>query len=299
MRRACWIVGLGMLAALGGTPAQAVDPFFPTFGNDSYDVTHYDLSFDVDPVRNRLNGNAVISVISLAAVSGITLDLADLAVKEVRFNGVPSSFTHGNGKLRVRLPYPQRKGAAFKITVAYGGVPATLDDPTAPGQGLGLGWTGHAGTSYVVSEPVGASTWYPVNDQPTDKATYRFSVTAPKPYTAVANGNLESISDLGAKRRFIWKQREPMASYLAILDVARLDLERAWGRRGLPIRNYTTAKTPASTKAALRQVPAMLTLFESMAGPYPFSSYGAVVVDDPALYYALETQAMSTFPAED
>ena len=37
-------------------------------------------------------------------------------------------------------------------------------------------------------EPVGAGTWYPVNDVPTDKASYRFTVTVPKPYTAVANG---------------------------------------------------------------------------------------------------------------
>jgi aminopeptidase N len=36
-----------------------------------------------------------------------------------------------------------------------------------------------------------------------------------------------------------------------------------------------------------------------MAGAYPFGSYGSIVVDDPALYYALETQAMSTFPADD
>ena len=40
----------------------------------------------------------------------------------------------------------------------------------------------------------------------------------------------------------------------------------------------------------------MLPFFERLVGPYPFESYGSVVVDDPVLYYALETQAMSTFP---
>jgi aminopeptidase N len=48
--------------------------------------------------------------------------------------------------------------------------------------------------------------------------------------------------------------------------------------------------------AAFRQTPEMLELFERFAGPYPFRSYGSVVIGDPELYYALETQAMSTFP---
>lgn len=43
----------------------------------------------------------------------------------------------------------------------------------------------------------------------------------------------------------------------------------------------------------------MLIYFEKLIGPYPFASYGTVVVQDPILCYALETQAMSTFPDED
>ena len=41
-----------------------------------------------------------------------------------------------------------------------------------------------------MQEPYGAFTWYPVNDQPSDKALYDISVTAPAPYTGVANGVL-------------------------------------------------------------------------------------------------------------
>ena len=39
----------------------------------------------------------------------------------------------------------------------------------------------------------------------------------------------------------------------------------------------------------------MLDFIEKLVGPYPFDGYGAVMVDDPELFYALETQAMSTF----
>ena len=40
----------------------------------------------------------------------------------------------------------------------------------------------------------------------------------------------------------------------------------------------------------------MIPFFEKLVGRYPFDGYGSVVVDDPVLYYALETQGMSTFP---
>ena len=43
----------------------------------------------------------------------------------------------------------------------------------------------------------------------------------------------------------------------------------------------------------------MMDFIEKVIGPYPFDGYGAVTVDDPALYYALETQAMSTFSSTD
>jgi aminopeptidase N len=299
MRHGCWTIGLGMLLALGGGAAQAIDPFFPTFGNDGYDVQSYDLTLAVDPRINRLDGHAALVVRTLSRLDRLTLDLSHLTVKRVKVNGVPATFTHAGDKLRIRLPGTIREGARLKIAVSYGGRPHSIEDPTAPGADiLGLGWTSHARSSYVVSEPVGAGTWYPVNDEPTDKATYRVAVTVPKPYTAVSNGILESTTDLGTDRRFVWKERQPMASYLAILDIDHYRLERSWARRALPIRTYTTAETTAETIAALRQTSAMLSLFEPLAGPYPFGSYGSVIVDDPELYYALETQAMSTFPAE-
>ena len=287
------------MAALAAAPARAADPFFPEFGNDGYDVRSYDLDLDVDPQKNRLDGHATLSIRALDRLSAVVLDLHGLEVRRVTTDGVVSSFTHDGGKLRVRLPSPLAKGSTFALAVSYGGKPRAIEDPTAPGVDiLGVGWNSHAGATYVVSEPVGAASWYPVNDVPTDKATYRVAATVPKPYTAVSNGALESTTDLGTERRFVWKTRQPMASYLAILDVADYRLERSWARRALPIRTYTTAATLPQTIAALRQPPAMLAYFERFAGPYPFGSYGAVMVDDPELYYALETQAMSTFPSD-
>ena len=39
-----------------------------------------------------------------------------------------------------------------------------------------------------MQEPYGAFTWYPVNDQPSDKAFYDITVTVPSPWVGIANG---------------------------------------------------------------------------------------------------------------
>ena len=44
---------------------------------------------------------------------------------------------------------------------------------------------------WSVNEPDGASTWLPVNDHPTDKATWRSTITVPEGMTAIANGELD------------------------------------------------------------------------------------------------------------
>ena len=66
---------------------------------------------------------------------------------------------------------------------------------------------------------------------------------------------------------------------------------------GVPVRNFYTPGTPERTRTALRTVPAMMAYFAArICGAYPFDSYGAVIVRDPSLDDALETQSMSTFP---
>lgn len=283
---------------LAAPPAQAIDDFFPTFGNDGYDVRHYALDLDVDARRHRLAGEAALTVTALRRLENFALDLSRLKVSAVRVDGAVARFTQGAGKLRIRLRTPIAEGRRFTVEIVYAGAPQALPDPTAgdPSTTLGLGWLNYGKTSYVLSEPVGASSWYPVNDEPTDKASYRVSVTVDEPYDVVSNGVLRSVTDLGKRRRFVWEQRQPMASYLAIVDVAdfRLSTERA---SGLTIRTYTSPGTTAEDRRALGKTAEMLRYFESILGPYPFDGYGSVMIDDPELYYALETQAMSSFPA--
>jgi aminopeptidase N len=80
------------------------------------------------------------------------------------------------------------------------------------------------------------------------------------------------------------------------VHVNKFDLNSTRAPDGTPIRVYTTAATPTADVARYAGAGRMMNYFRQFIGRYPFSSYGSVVVDDPTLGYALETQAMSTFP---
>ncbi|HEX2527738.1 MAG TPA: M1 family metallopeptidase [Geminicoccus sp.] len=289
--------GMALAAMVASGPASAIDEFFPTFGNDGYDVIHYDLDLDVSVAPHHLDGYAKLLARAEQRLSRMTLDLAGLDVSSVRVDGVRASFSQANDKLTIVPKAPIAKGRKFVVAIAYDGTPVPIQDPTAPGDpDYLLGWFKYQNSTYALSEPVGASTFYPANDEPTDKASFTFDITVPADYTAVANGVLVRKDSLRDKRRFVWLMRDPMTTWLATVHVNKFKLTTARTKDGIPLRFYTTAATPAEDIAGYAESREMIPYLEKLIGRYPFDGYGSVVVDDPALYYALETQAMSTFP---
>jgi aminopeptidase N len=293
--RSCWAA---VALAVCVSPALAIDPFFPSFGNNGINVIYYNIDLDVNPATGQLNGQAAIFTKAQERLTSFTLDLHALTVSKVTINGVSAGFNQADDKLTITPRRPIREGGVFLVNVAYSGVPDPLRDPTAPADELFLGWFKYQKSTYVVSEPIGASTFFPANDEPTDKARFTFSVTVPHGYIGVANGFLVGSKPVGTKRRFEWAMLQPMTTWLATVHVNKLKLDLTHAPDGTPIRVYYPTGVPQTHVDAYALAGKMLTYFEKLIGPYPFASYGTVVVQDPILYYALETQAMSTFPAE-
>ena len=170
------------------------DPYFPTDGNGGYDVAHYDLDLAYEPATDRLRGRATISARATQALSWFNLDLNGLQVTDVRVDGRPARWRHVGDELTI---IPQRaiaKRSRFRVVVRYGGVPLVLDEPA-------LGQAGVFPTddgALIVGQPHVADTWFPVNDHPLDKASYRFEVTVPRGLEVVANGYLADVEQTPA-----------------------------------------------------------------------------------------------------
>jgi aminopeptidase N len=265
------------------------DSYYPTLGNSGYDARHYTLDLRVDMQHNRIAGTMTMNAIATQALSRLSLDFVGFRISAVTVDALPATFTRQTRKLVIALPHAVAVGQRITIAVTYAGTPTVIG--TASGDG---GWHGTGTGSFVTSEPDGAEGWFPVNDHPLDKATYTFRITVPKPYMAAANGLPTGAVTRGNATTYTWEEREPMASYLAEVAVGRFSLQRSSGPGGLPILSYYPPNLTAQAQSVFARLPQMIAYFERIVGPYPFDSYGGIVVDT-HLSYALETQTRTLY----
>jgi aminopeptidase N len=263
--------------------ARSDDPYLPTHGNGGYRVEHYDLDVDYKPASNRLTGRAVLTAVAGAPLSRFSLDLAAFRVPRVLVDGERAKFSHSRSKLHVTPPRPV--SGRFTVEVRYVGRPAPV-----PSRWGDVGWDELTDGALVASQPIGAPSWFPCNDHPSDKATYRIAVTTTAPYTVAATGVRTARRRSAGTRTWVYERAEPTASYLVSVQIGRYD-EIALGDR-------QTAFVPARLrKDAARDLvrhPAIMSALVGFFGPYPFPGYQLVVTDD-ELDDPIEAQGMAIF----
>ena len=271
-----------------GSPGLG-DPFFPLAGNGGYDVTNYALRLRYEPATNHLDGTATIRATATQNLSRFDLDLRGFEISRLLVNGQAAPFTRDGQELVITPAAGLPAGQAFAVVVDYAGVPAVITDPDESIEG----WVPTDDGAFVVGEPQGSPGWYPVNDNPQDKATYTFRVTVPQGLTVMANGVLVSQTSTGGRTTFVWREGLPMAPYLATATLGRFDVTQYRLSSGLPV--YIAIDPTLSTTSVLKKLPEIVEFYSSIYGPYPFDAVGAIVDDAKEVGYSLETQTKPVF----
>jgi aminopeptidase N len=297
---------VAVLTVAGATPATAArtatagavgggDSYFPRQGNGGYRVSHYTLAISYTPSTHWLSGKARVYARTTQALSRFDLDLRrNLHVSSVRVNGKPAHFGQPKSKVQELVVIPPRAlpaGHRFNVDVVYAGKARGVTDPDGSPDGFMPTNDG----AFVASEPQGSSTWFPVNDTPTDKATYRVYITVPTGLTAVSNGALLGTSRANGRTTWKWQLTEPVSSYLVTATIGKFDVRRGRTAAGIP---YFIAIDPAvKAKAApvMRKLPAIVDYFSRTYGKYPFGQTGGIVDNAPFVGYALETATRPVF----
>jgi len=269
--------------------ATAGDDYVPLSGNGGYAVEHYDLALDYRVSTNHLNGTAVIRARATERLDRFSLDLAGLSVEKVTVAGArPRKVTQTARKIVVAVVTTIEAGEYFEVMVRYRGAPHPVR--SAWGE---VGWEELADGVLVAGQPCGAASWFPCNDHPSDKATFRIMVSCESGYTVVSNGKLASQSTRSGRTSWTFDVHEPMATYLASVLIGRYrrrDLSAAPVAQSL----FFPANLAREVAVDFARLGEMIAFFSDSFGTYPFGSYSVVVTDD-ELEIPLEAHGLAVF----
>ena len=282
-----------MLLATAGAPGLG-DSLYPGLGNGGYDAIHYDLDVTFNPNDGILAGTSTMTATAEHALSAFNLDMAALVASEVTVDGQRAAFHQESFELVIEPAVSIAAGETFVVEVEYAGFPETFASRALPAR---IGWFGETNRVYVMSEPDATSSWFPLNDHPRDKARFSIRVGVPSPLTAASNGVLVETVQEGANTVFVFEHDFPMAPYLVALGIGELEHIVSESPGGVPLRDYVDIHVSGGVRQAFIRQGEMVDFFADLFGPYPFETYGALVIESNiGSFAALETQTLSTFP---
>lgn len=284
-----------------------------------YDVLRYDLYFDlsyafdsdIPKSKKSIPARAEITIlISEPGCDTIYLD-SFTETRNVSVEGNDASFisenvkigsvTYPSGKLAVDISSANKnEGDTVRIVVDYsitrfndaGMYLYTLED--------GMNRT----ILYTQGETHESPYWYPCNDEPYDKAFYTVTADIPDGYTVACPGERVQDQLLDSLRRFRYESLDhPMAQYLISLNASEFAYFKnsyQFGDRILPFNYYVfpesympSGEFGSGVEKKFETDSLMTAFLETVLGPYPFNSYGAVLVE-PYMYGGMEHQTLST-----
>ncbi len=195
--------------------------------NDNYisadqhkiDVTHYNIEIDLNTKEQKIKGDVIIKGKLLSNdLHEIDLNFYDnMQILELKVNDQNSDYFFPK-KTKLVIPLAQALKDSFKVEIVYEG------KPQREGFG-GLIFGKYKGKSvvYNLSEPNYASTWFPCNDLPTDKALMDMEITNDTSDVSVSNGILVDSTINGSRKTYHWKTIYPISTYLIALYSADYD----------------------------------------------------------------------------
>lgn len=262
--------------------ASSLQAFAANPNTANYDIIYHELRFTVNPDVRFITGKVTSTFKALAVMNSVTFDLTNqLVVSSVKLAGVSLTFVqNANNELVITLPTPLPIGNSATVVIDYSGIPGTSQDAFTK--------TTHNGTPiiYTLSEPFGASDWWPCKQDLKDKIdSIDVYITCPTPYIGVSNGKLLSTNTTGGNTTRHFKHSYPIPAYLISLNVSNYvsyDFQAGLGtaeRPFFPILNYLYPESnTAAVKAAIDKTAPIMNVFEEKFGMYPYRNeqYGHV-----------------------
>jgi aminopeptidase N len=244
-------------------------------GQAQIDVQHYKYEIELNDKSDGITGKALITVTFLEEASQVQFDLASIEEDkgmfafQVKEGGQLLTSSHRQNVVYITLKTMAKKDDKRTFEISYMGVPK---------DGLIISKNKYGDRTFFADNwPNRARHWVPCKDDPSDKSTVEFIVTAPSHYRVVSNGLLVEEKQVSNDlKRTHWKEDVPVPTKVMVIGAARFAVARVDSNYRIPVTAWVYPQDSAKGFFDYALADDILQFFEAYIGPYPYKKLANV-----------------------
>ncbi|HEY6064323.1 MAG TPA: M1 family metallopeptidase [Chitinophagaceae bacterium] len=254
-------------------------------GQSRIDVLHYKFSIDLNDNNDSIYGKAEIEFVAKKGTTSLSLDLhgdmfgkkkgmevmkASIPYKKPYNSDIPNPGTvHINDKLVITFWAEVSKDDTLVATIEYKGIPSD-------GLIISENKYGHR-TFFADNWPDRARYWIPCIDDPADKASVEFIVTAPAHYRVVSNGIQTEEVNLPSNRKLThYKEEVQLPTKVMVIGVADFAVDKVGYVGVVPVYSWVFPENKKEGFYDYGIAKDILSFFINYIGPYPYKKLANV-----------------------
>jgi len=238
------------------------------------DVQHYAYALQVNDENDNIKGEATIDIKFLKDANTFHLDLVKpnaagkgMLVSSVKEKGKDVHFVQDADVINIDAPAKANSLHSYVIT--YSGIPA---------DGLIISKNKFGQRTFFGDNwPNRAHNWLPCVDDPADKASLEFTVTAPAHYQVIANGlKIKEEALPNNLRSTHYKETALLAPKIFVIGVAEFAIDNPGTPDGIPIYSYVFPENKERGFKDYAVAKDILPFYISKFGPYAYKKLANV-----------------------
>jgi aminopeptidase N len=238
------------------------------------DVQHYSYALQVNDENDNIKGEATVDIKFLKDVNTFHLDLVKpnssgkgMLVSSVKEKGKDVHFSQDNELLNIDGTAKINTQHSYVIT--YSGIPTD-------GLVISTNKFGHR-TFFGDNWPNRAHNWLPCIDDPADKASLEFAVTAPAHYQVIANGLKVKEETLANGQKLTqYKETALLSPKIFVIGVAEFAIDNPATPDDIPIYTYVFPENKEVGFKGYAVAKDILPFYISKFGPYAYKKLANV-----------------------
>ena len=261
------------------------------------DVLHYKFEIELSDKSDSLKGRAFVTLQFTQTSDKFWLNLVSpngrgkgMIAYRVKSNDEIVSSAHGHDSLVIWLKKPTQKNETRTFEILYSGIPA---------DGLIISKNRYGDRTFFGDNwPDRAHNWLPCKDEPGDKATFEFLVTAPAQFSVISNGKLQEEKILPDNKKLThWVEDVSLSTKVMVIGVAKFAVKQYEDSPpNIPVSAWVYPQDSVIGFRNYSVAPAIVKFLSDYIGPYPYNKLANV--QSTTIFGGMENASAIFYPEE-